>query len=134
MKRLKIITIVVAIALVLSPLTITSTMAEGPLFKIQLLGDSTSKTELLSYGANIVEEYNDFIICNIDPWIIPQLVEKGYGVLPFELFWEIRINKYTYNLLHTKSVIRNYHTTHNNLIIYNAVGLKFLNIVQLVFC
>jgi uncharacterized repeat protein (TIGR01451 family) len=95
MKFHRLVVLFVVAIIALSPITVTSIMAEGPMFRVQLLGENTSKNELMNYDVTIVEEYSDFIICNIDPRKIPQLENKGYGILPFEQFKEIKINKYT---------------------------------------
>jgi uncharacterized repeat protein (TIGR01451 family) len=95
MHRIKTISIVMAILLVFSQFAMVPTKAEGELFKVQLLGKETSVADLTTYGVNIVEDYENFVICNIIPTNIPKIIENGYGVTPFEPFREIKLKDYT---------------------------------------
>ncbi len=94
MHRFKTIAIVVAFIMVFSLLTIIPTNADGQLFKVQLGNKATNFDSLHVSGVSIVEEYDNFAICNIAPNIVPSLESDGFVVNPFIPFTEVSINDY----------------------------------------
>lgn len=94
MRRFKLVAITLAIAIMLSPVSVRPSGASGPLFKIFFLGSTSNIDYLKTAGVEIVEQYDSFVLGHMDPAISPTLADNGYQPVIYNGWDTVKVSKY----------------------------------------